>query len=58
MLEALWAKKEEKDGVMYWLPLWVHLEDTGRIMGLFTVRLKTNLLKCSRVGGGDPPALS
>ena len=34
MLEALWAKKEEKDGLMYWLPLTVHLEDTGRIMGL------------------------
>lgn len=34
MMEALWAKKEEKDGVMYWLPLRVHLEDTGRIMGL------------------------
>ena len=34
MLEALWAKKEEKDGLMYWLPLMVHLEDTGRIMGL------------------------
>mgnify|MGYP000041405777 FL=1 len=34
MIEALWAKKEEKDGLMYWLPLIVHLEDTGRIMGL------------------------
>ena len=34
MLEALWAKKEEKDGLIYWLPLTVHLEDTGRIMGL------------------------
>lgn len=34
MIEALWAKKEEKDSVMYWLPLRVHLEDTGRIMGL------------------------
>ena len=34
MLEALWAKKEEKDGLVYWLPLTVHLEDTGRIMGL------------------------
>ena len=34
MLEALWAKKEEKDGLMYWLPLTVHLEDTGKIMGL------------------------
>ncbi|EJZ69664.1 CRISPR-associated helicase/endonuclease Cas3 [Lachnoanaerobaculum sp. OBRC5-5] len=34
MLEALWAKKEEKDGLMCWLPLTVHLEDTGRIMGL------------------------
>ena len=34
MLEALWAKKGEKDGLMYWLPLTVHLEDTGRIMGL------------------------
>lgn len=34
MIEALWAKKEEKDSVMYWLPLKVHLEDTGRIMGL------------------------
>ena len=34
MIEALWAKKEEKDGLMYWLPLTVHLEDTGRIMGL------------------------
>ena len=30
----MWAKKEEKDGLMYWLPLTVHLEDTGRIMGL------------------------
>ena len=34
MIEALWAKKEEEDGIMYWLPLTVHLEDTGRIMGL------------------------
>lgn len=34
MLEALWAKKEEKDGVFFWLPLPVHLEDTKRITGL------------------------
>lgn len=31
---ALWAKKEEKDRLFYWLPLYAHLEDTGRIMGL------------------------
>ena len=34
MWEALWAKKEEKDGVFFWLPLPVHLEDTKRITGL------------------------
>lgn len=31
---CLWAKKEERSGVFYWLPLNIHLEDTGRIMGL------------------------
>ena len=34
MLEALWAKKKEKNGDFYWLPLLQHLEDTGNIAGL------------------------
>lgn len=30
---ALWAKKCEKNGRFYWLPLTVHLEDTGSVAG-------------------------
>ena len=30
----LWAKKEEKDGIFYWLSLKRHLEDTREVMGL------------------------
>ena len=30
----LWAKKKEKDGIFYWLPLTQHLEDTKEVMGL------------------------
>ena len=37
MLEALWAKKKEKNGDFYWLPLLQHLEDTGNIAGLLWV---------------------
>lgn len=32
--DVFWAKKKEKDGKFYWLPLLVHLEDTKNIMGL------------------------
>ena len=28
---SLWAKKEEKDGQFYWLPLMIHLEDTMNV---------------------------
>ncbi|NMD38066.1 MAG: hypothetical protein GYA87_05220, partial [Christensenellaceae bacterium] len=31
---AFWAKKKEKDGIYYWLPLSQHLEDTKNIIGL------------------------
>ncbi|MGN0710103.1 MAG: CRISPR-associated helicase Cas3' [Anaerovoracaceae bacterium] len=30
---ALWAKKNERDGVYYWLPLYVHLQDTMNVAG-------------------------
>lgn len=32
MKTSLWAKKEEKDGQYYWLPLWQHMLDTSNIM--------------------------
>lgn len=32
--EALWAKKKEEQGALYWLPLAQHLEDTKDIAGL------------------------
>lgn len=32
MLSALWAKKEECDGRLLWLPLTVHLADTGNVI--------------------------
>lgn len=32
-VEALWAKKSEKQGVYYWLPLMVHLTDTMNVAG-------------------------
>lgn len=28
---SLWAKKEERDGKFYWLPLMIHLEDTMNV---------------------------
>ena len=31
---ALWGKKREADGAMQWLPLSLHLEDTGNVIGL------------------------
>lgn len=31
--DSLWAKKEEREGRYYWLPLSVHLEDTGLVIG-------------------------
>lgn len=31
---CFWAKKEEKKGVLYWLSLYQHLEDTKEIAGL------------------------
>ena len=33
----LWAKKEEKDGIFYWLSLKRHLEDTREVMGLLKI---------------------
>lgn len=31
--DSLWAKKEEREGQYYWLPLTVHLDDTGLVAG-------------------------
>lgn len=31
LLEALWAKKDDKDGNLCWLPLMTHLDDTMRV---------------------------
>lgn len=31
---SFWAKKNEKNGIGYWLPLEQHLEDTKNVMGL------------------------
>ena len=33
-MESLWAKKVEKNGGLYWLPLVQHLNDTAEIIGL------------------------
>lgn len=33
-MEHLWAKKVEKDGGLYWLPLAQHLNDTAAVIGL------------------------
>lgn len=30
---TIWAKKDEKNGVFYWMPLTVHLEDTMNVSG-------------------------
>lgn len=30
----LWAKKKRIDDSFYWLPLYIHLDDTGKLMGL------------------------
>jgi CRISPR-associated endonuclease/helicase Cas3 len=32
--QKVWAKKAEKDGKLYWLPLVQHLEDTSEVIGL------------------------
>lgn len=31
---ALWAKKTDHNGILQWLPLSVHLEDTGNVAGM------------------------
>lgn len=33
-MNSFWAKKTEKDGRLYWLPLSQHLEDTANVIGL------------------------